>query len=328
MRDILISENITGAAVDLLCERFDVLSLPNLWKDPAALADHIRDARALIVRNQTRVTRELLRDAKELIVIARAGAGLDNVDVAAATEAGIVVTYTPDQNSISAAEHTIALLLALAHRIPDAHADTKAGGWNRHRFVGNEVHGKTLGIIGLGRIGFLTAARALAFGMQILACDPLLTRDNVYLAQLNAELVALDDLLTRADFVCCHVPANAQTTDMLNRQRFAKMKTTACIINTSRGEVIDEADLADALKSGKIAGAALDVRASEPPGRSELELLPNVILTPHIAAFTEEAQQRVMRAVCEDVARVLEGKSPQHAANAVTPRGRRPVVLA
>ena len=328
MRDILIPENITGAAVDCLCERFDVLSLPELWKDPKALADHIRDARALIVRNQTRVTRELLRDARELLVIARAGAGLDNIDVQAATEAGIFVTYAPDQNSISAAEHTIALLLALARHIPDAHADTKAGGWNRHRFVGNEVHGKTLGIIGLGKIGFLTAARAFAFGMKILACDPQLTRDNVYLAQLNADLVVLDDLLARADFVCCHVPANAQTTGMLSRQRFAKMKPTAYIINTSRGEVIEEADLVDALKSGKIAGAALDVRASEPPGSRELELLPNVILTPHIAAFTEEAQQRVARAVCEDVARVLEGKSPQHAANALTPRGKRPAVPA
>lgn len=326
MPNILISENISGAAVDHLGERFDVLTMPDLWKHPKALAERIRDVRALIVRNQTRVTRELLCEGRELLVVARAGAGLDNIDVEAATEAGVVVTYAPDQNSISAAEHTIALLLAAVHRIPDAHADTKGGGWNRDRFVGNEVYGKTLGILGLGKIGFLTAARAVAFGMKILACDPQLTRDNVYLAELNAELVDLDDLLSRADFVCCHVPANAETIGLLNRKRFAAMKPTAFVINTSRGEIIEEADLVAALKSGKIAGAALDVRATEPPPKSELEQLPNVIVTPHIAAFTEEAQQRVTRAVCEDVARVLEGKSPRFPANEVDPGGRRPVL--
>lgn len=315
MRDILISESITGPAVDRLAARFDVVYLPDLWKDPKALAKHVRDSRAWMVRNQTRVTRHLLQAARELLVVSRAGAGLDNIDVDAATEAGILVTYAPNQNSISAAEHTFALLGALARRIPAAHADTKAGGWNRHRFFGNELYGKTLGIIGLGKIGYLTATRAQAFGMKILACDPLLSRDNVYLVQLNAELVELDDLLARADFVCCHVPATAKTIGMLNRQRFARMKPTTCIINTSRGEVIEEADLVDALKSGTIAGAALDVRATEPPRKSELESLPNVILTPHIAAFTHEAQDRVTRAVCEDVARVLDGKSPQYPAN-------------
>jgi len=325
MRDILISENITGAAVDRLAARFDVLYLPELWKDPEALAEHMRDVRALMVRNQTRVTRELLCTSPELLVVSRAGAGLDNIDVEAATEAGVLVTYAPDQNSISAAEHTLALLLALMRRIPAADGDTKAGGWNRKRFFGHEIYGKTLGIIGLGKIGYLTAARAQAFGMKILAWDPQLSRDNVYLAQLNAELVGLDELLSRADVVSCHVPSNPQTAGMLNRQHFATMKPTACIINTSRGEIINEADLVDALKSGKIAGAALDVRANEPPSKSELESLPNVILTPHIAAFTDEAQERVTSAVCEDVARVLEGKSPQYPANRP---GTRPTVLA
>jgi len=325
MHDILISENITGPAVDHLAARFDVVYLPDLWKDPKGLGEHVRDTRAWMVRNQTRVTRDLLHAARELIVVSRAGAGLDNIDVDAATEAGILVTYAPDQNSISAAEHTFALLLALARRIPVADADTKAGGWSRHRFFGNELYGKTLGIMGLGKIGYLTATRAQAFGMKILAFDPLLSRDNVYLAQLKAELVGLDDLLAHSDFVCCHVPSTAKTIGMLNRQRFAKMKPTACIINTSRGEIINEADLVDALKSGRIAGAALDVRATEPPRKSELESLPNVILTPHIAAFTHEAQDRVTRAVCEDVARVLDGKLPQYPANRP---GAHPAVLA
>ena len=155
MRDILISENITGPAVDHLAARFDVVYLPDLWKDVKALAEQVRDARAWIVRNQTRVTRDLLHVARELLVVSRAGAGLDNIDVEAATEAGILVTYAPDQNSISAAEHTFALLLALARRIPVADADTKAGGWNRHRFFGKELYGKTLGIMGLGKIGYL-----------------------------------------------------------------------------------------------------------------------------------------------------------------------------
>jgi len=325
MRDILISENITGPAVDGLAARFDVAYRPDLWKDAKALAEQVRDTRAWMVRNQTRVARDLLHAARELLVVSRAGAGLDNIDVEAATEAGILVTYAPEQNSISAAEHTFALLLALARRIPAADTDTKAGGWNRQRFFGNELYGKTLGIIALGKIGYLTATRAQAFGMKILACDPLLSRDNVYLAQLNAELVELDDLLARADFVCCHVPATSKTIGMLNRQRFAKMKPTASIINTSRGEVIEEADLLEALKCGRIAGAALDVRATEPPRKTELESLPNVILTPHVAAFTHEAQERVTRTVCEDVARVLDGKSPQYPANRP---GGRPAVLA
>ena len=315
MRDLLISESVTGPAIDDLCARFDVLRLPELWKDAEGLARHISNTKVLLVRNQTRVTRALLQAANGLLAVVRAGAGLDNIDVDAATEAGVIVTYAPDQNSISAAEHTIALLLALARKVPEANATTKLGAWNRHNFVGNEVYGKSLGIIGAGKIGFLTAMRAQAFGMRILACDPQLSRDNVYLSQLNAELLELDELLARADFVSCHVPATPKTIGLLNRHTFAKMKTTACIINTSRGEVINEDDLITALKSGRIAGAALDVRTKEPPQVNGLEALPNVILTPHIAAFTHEAQERVTRAVCEDIALVLEGKPPKNVAS-------------
>lgn len=314
MHDILIPESITGTAVDELCSRFKVLRLAELWKDPEALASHIRDARALIVRNQTRVTGLLLRAGRELVVIGRAGAGLDNIDVASAEKAGVVVTYTPDQNSISAAELTLALMLSLVRHVPAANLDTRNGSWQRERFVGQELYGKTLGVIGAGKIGYLSAARARAFGMSILAYDPFLTADNVYLCELQAELVDLDTLLSRSDIISCHVPATPQTNGLLNRTRFAKMKPTAYLINTSRGEVIVEQDLIEALKFGTIAGAAIDVRASEPPRKGELELLPNVLLTPHIAAFTHEAQDRVTRAVCEDVARVLEGKPARNAA--------------
>ena len=315
MRDILIPESIRGAAVDALTSRFDVLYLPELWKDPASLAAHIGDFRALIVRNQTPVTSNLLAAATGLKVVGRAGVGLDNIDVDYASKAGILVTYTPDQNAISVAELAIGLMLALARSIPNANEDTKNGQWNRQQFVGIELYGKTLGIVGAGKIGYLTAKRAQAFGMKIVAYDPFLSRDNIYLSELNAELVEIDELLARADIVSCHLPSTPQTIGLLDADRFKKMKPTAYFINTARGEVVCEAGLLEALKTNTIAGAALDVRATEPPKSGELELLPNVILMPHVAAFTYEAQERVTKAICQDVARVLEGKTAQNAVN-------------
>jgi D-3-phosphoglycerate dehydrogenase len=318
--DILISENIRGAEVDALAQRFSVVSRPELWKSNDDLLDCIGDFRALIVRNQTKVSRGLLTKAEKLVVVGRAGVGLDNVDVKAATERGILITSTPDQNAISVAELGIGLMLSLARFIPAANGDTCAGNWNRAAYVGTELYGKTLGIVGAGKIGFLTARRAQAFGMKVLAYDPFLSVDNVLLSELQAELVSLEDLLARADVVSCHLPATPETTRMLNTKLFSLMKPTALFINTSRGEVVCEDSLLAALQSGRIAGAALDVRAKEPPVIGALEKLPNVIVTPHIAAFTREAQERVTRAICEDVARVLDGKSAQNAVNRVTPR--------
>lgn len=315
MRDILISESIYGSSVDALSTRFDVVRLPELWKDPAALKVHIKDFRALIVRNQTPVTSALLAVAPNLKVVGRAGVGLDNVDVEYASKSGILVTNTPDQNAISAAELTIGLMLALARSIPNANYSTRDGHWGRQQFVGMELYGKILGIVGAGKIGYLTAKRAQAFGMKLLAYDTFLSQDNIYLSELHAELVELDELLTRSDIVSCHLPATPQTIGLMDADRFKRMKPTAYFINTSRGEVVCEADLLEALKTKQIAGAALDVRATEPPQPGELELLPNVILTPHVAAFTHEAQERVTKAVCEDVARVLDGKVPQNAVN-------------
>jgi D-3-phosphoglycerate dehydrogenase len=317
MSDILISENIRGAAVDALSSQFDVTFLPELWKDEAGLSNRIGDFRALIIRNQTQVTASLLASAKKLIVVGRAGVGLDNVDVAAATRAGILVTSTPDQNAISVAELAIGLMLCLARKIPAANQDTKSGNWNRQQFAGTELYGKTIGIVGAGKIGYLTARRAQSLGMRVLAYDPFISRDSILLSELNAELVSLDDLLTRADVVSCHLPSTPTTHGLLNAERFGRMKSTATLINTSRGEVVVENDLLDALKSGKIAGAALDVRAMEPPQTGELERLPNLILTPHVAAFTQEAQDRVTTAICEDIGRVLGGKPAQNAVNKV-----------
>ena len=320
MPDILISENIGGPAVESLRERFDVSLQPELWRSPGLLAREVRDCRALIVRNQTPVTAELLAQGTELLVVGRAGVGLDNIDVMAAERAGIVLASTPDQNAISAAELTMGMILSLARMIPAADADTKQGNWSRQKFVGMELYDKTLGIVGAGKIGYLTGRRAMAFGMKILAYDPYLSPDNVLLSDLRAELVSLDELLSRADVVSCHLPATRETNGLMNGARFGKMKRGALFVNTSRGAVVVEADLVEALKGGVLGGAALDVRETEPPASGELEALPNVILTPHIAAFTRAAQERVTRAVCEDVARVLEGKPAVNAVGCALPR--------
>lgn len=320
MADILISENIQGAAVDALKVRFEVSLQPDLWKSPELLEKHVRNCRALMVRNQTPVTAKLLAAAPELLVVGRAGVGLDNIDLKAADAAGIVIASTPDQNAISAAELTMAMILSLARMLPAASSDTKQGNWNRQNFLGVELYGKVLGIIGAGKIGYLTARRALAFGMQILAYDPYLSSDNILLSDLQAELVSLDELLSRADVVSCHLPATPETTGLMNASRFARMKRGALFVNTSRGAVVVEADLAVALKSGMLGGAALDVRVQEPPAAGELEALPNIILTPHIAAFTHEAQERVTRAICDDVARVLDGMPAVNAVASALPR--------
>jgi D-3-phosphoglycerate dehydrogenase / 2-oxoglutarate reductase len=317
MCDILITENLRGKAVDALSSRFQVAFLPDLWKDPAELLRVIGDYRAIIIRNQTRIDETLLRAAKKLVVIGRAGVGLNNVDVAAATRAQILITSTPDQNAISVAELAIGLMVSLARRIPAADADTRLGNWNRMQFLGVELYGKTLGIVGAGRTGYLTGRRAQAFGMNVIAYDPYLSEDNILLSELNGGLTSLDDLLRRADVVSCHLPATPDTEGLFNAGRFALMKRGAFFINTSRGEIVVEDALIAALESGALAGAALDVRVSEPPARCKLESLPNVILMPHVAAFTHEAQDRVTRAICEDVARVLEGKPAINAVNRI-----------
>jgi D-3-phosphoglycerate dehydrogenase len=317
MPDILITENIRGAAVDAMSSRFEVVTLPELWKNPAELLQRVGDFRALIIRNQTQVTATLLDAAKKLVVVGRAGVGLNNVDVKAATRAGILITSTPDQNAISVAELAIGMMLSMARMIPAADTDTKQGNWNRQRFVGTEMYGKALGILGAGKIGFLTAMRAQAFGMKVLAYDPFISEDSILLSELSAELVSLEDLLERSDVVSCHLPATPQTAGLLSAKCFARMKPTATLINTSRGEVIVEEDLIAALKSGVIAAAALDVRVKEPPKRGTLEDLPNLVLTPHVAAFTHEAQDRVTKAICEDVCRVLDGKTAMNAVNRI-----------
>ena len=305
--------------MDELCREFDVALEPDLWKSFDKLKATIGDFDALMVRNQTPVNAELIAAGKRLLVIGRAGVGLDNIDSNAATQTGIVVVFAPEQNAISVAELALGMMLGLARMIPAADRSTKARKWERKRFVGTELYGKTLGLIGLGRIGFLTAMRARAFGMDVIAFDPQVSPDAITITETHARLLPFNDVLAQADFISCHIPETPQTVGLLNYDAFSRMKKTAFFINTARGKVVDEAGLARALDEKKIAGAALDVRAKEPPD-SPLSEADNVILLPHVGAFTEEGQDRVVTCVCRDVAAVLRGQPAKNFFNFPTPR--------
>jgi D-3-phosphoglycerate dehydrogenase len=320
MRDVLVTENVVGAEMDVLKRSFDVTFEPELWKSPDKLKAAVGEYRAIIVRNQTQVNAELIGAGRKLQVIGRAGVGLDNVDAKAATEAGIVVAFTPEQNSISVAELALGMMLSLARMIPAADRSTKSGKWERQRFTGTELYGKTLGIVGLGRIGFLTAMRARAFGMDVIAHDNFVSPDSAMVVESRARLVGIDELLATSDFVSCHLPKTPQTERYFDDAKFGRMKPTAYFINTSRGEVVDEGALLRLLQTKKIAGAGLDVRAKEPAAVGPLYDMDNVLVTPHVAAFTVEGQDRVVTAVCKDVAAVLGGAPARNFVNFPKPR--------
>jgi D-3-phosphoglycerate dehydrogenase / 2-oxoglutarate reductase len=320
MPTVLISENISGAPVAELQKNHEVSLQPELWKDCHGLLAAVRSARALIVRNQTQVTAELIAAAENLQIIARAGVGLDNVDVRAASQAGVVVAFTPSQNAVSVAELTLGLMLALARKIAAADRHVKQGGWARYQFMGSELYGKTLGVVGLGRIGCLTARRAAAFGMEVAAYDPYVDPDSLLVAELRPRLLGLDELLATADVVTCHMPHTPQTRGMFDYARFCRMKPSAMFVNVARGEVVDEAGLVRALEEHRIAGAGLDVRQKEPPAPGPLCAMENVILTPHIGAFTDEGQYRVVASVCRDVAAVLAGQGATNYVNFAKPQ--------
>lgn len=320
MPDVLITENILGEEMDRLREQFDCVFEPELWKRPAELLAAIPSFRALIARNQTLITRELIEAGTRLEVIARAGVGMDNVDLEAATRAGIVVSWTPEQNTNSVAELTIGLILSLARMLPAADVDTKRGGWDRRRFMGVEILGKTLGIVGLGRIGSATAAKARALGMEILANDPYIDPQGLRPMEVRARMTSFDEVLAHADFVTVHVPETDETRGMFGEAAFARMKPTAFFINAARGGVVQEEALLRVLQERRIAGAALDVRRQEPAAPSGFDELSNIILLPHIAAQTHEAQHRVVTTVCRDVAAILRGESARHVINFDRPR--------
>jgi D-3-phosphoglycerate dehydrogenase len=281
---------------------------------PEALKEIIKDYDALIVRSATKVTKDVIQAAANLKVVGRAGVGLDNVDLEAATQKGIIVMNTPTGNTISTAEHTMSMILALSRNIPQANASTKKGEWKRSKFMGVELYNKTLGIVGLGRIGSELAKRALSFGMKVLAYDPFLSREVA--EGLGVEVVELNDLLSRSDYITVHTPLSEETKHMISGAQFALMKKGVRVVNCARGGIIDEAALITAIKEGKVLGAAIDVFEKEPvPPESELLKLDNVVVTPHLGASTEEAQVNVAIEVAEIVRDALLGKGIRNAAN-------------
>ena len=282
--------------------------------DGALTDDLLADAKAIIVRSATNVTPEVMRKAPRLRVVGRAGVGVDNVDVEAATQRGIVVMNTPSGNTISTAELTFSMLMALARKIPQAHMSMKNGKWDRKAFAGTELSGKTIGILGIGRIGSQVARRAIAFGMRVLAFDPYLSMSKA--RALQVELLELDEIYERSDFITVHMPLSDETRDMLGADAFSKMKDGACVVNCARGGIINEADLVAAIKSGKVGGAALDVYDAEPlPEDAELRELPQVIMTPHLGASTKEAQESVGLEVAEAVTDYLVDGAIRNAVN-------------
>jgi D-3-phosphoglycerate dehydrogenase len=287
---IIVADDLPASALDLLrAEGWQIDARSG--RSPADLATDLADADAIVVRSATKVTKELIAAAPRMRAIARAGTGVDNVDVDAASARGIVVMNAPGANSISVAELAMAQLLALARKIPAADASMKEGKWDKKSFLGEEVRGKTLGLAGLGRIGQEVARRARAFDMNVIAHDPFISAQIA--RDLRIELVSLDELLTRADFVSLHMPSTPQTRHIFNAERLGKAKKGLRIINTARGDLIDEGALADAIESGQIGGAALDVYESEPTKDHRLQKLPQVVATPHIAASTREGQELV-----------------------------------
>ena len=301
---VVLADPIAPVGIVLLEARCNVILAIGKSRD-ALLAD-VASADALIVRSGTQVDAELIAAAPHLRVIGRAGSGVDNIDLDAATRAGVLVVNASDANTISAAEHTMALLLAQARHIVRADAALREGRWEREQFRGVELHGKTLGVIGLGRIGTLVAQRASAFGMRILACDPYVAEDRA--RRLGVDLVDLDTVLAESDFVTVHVPRTKETEGLIGEKEFTKMKPGALLVNVARGGIVDEGALADAVRAGTIAGAAVDVFAVEPATDSPLFALHGVVVTPHLGASTNEAQDRAARAVAASVADALAGE--------------------
>jgi D-3-phosphoglycerate dehydrogenase len=311
---VLISDALSPAALQIFKDRgVEVDFQPNLGKDKEKLAAAIDGFDGLAIRSATKVTAKLLEQARGLKVIGRAGIGVDNVDIPAATARGIIVMNTPFGNSITTAEHAIALMFALARQIPTADASTQAGKWEKNRFMGVEITGKTLGIIGCGNIGTNVAVRGIGLKMRVIAFDPFLSEERA--AEIGVEKVELDDLLARADIITLHTPMTAQTKNILSAENIAKTKKGVRIINCARGGLVDEAALRAALDSGHVAGAAFDVFIEEPATANPLFGHPNVVATPHLGASTSEAQENVALQVAEQMSDYLTRGAISNAVN-------------
>jgi D-3-phosphoglycerate dehydrogenase len=312
MAKILVTEQLAAGGLARLREAGHEVD-ERLGLSSSALRDAMAGAHALIVRSATRVTEEVLVAGTELVVVGRAGIGLDNVDVDAATRRGVMVVNAPQSNVLSAAEQAMALLLAQARNVPQAHAALKAGKWERAEWEGVELHGKVLGIVGLGRVGALVAQRALAFGMRLAAYDPFVSAERA--KQMGVELLDLDELARVADFLSIHLPKTPDTVGLIGKELLAQAKPTLRIINTARGGIIDEDALAVAIRDGQIAGAGLDVFAEEPCTSSPLFELDSVVVTPHLGASTREAQDKAGDTIAEQVLLALAGDFVPYAVN-------------
>lgn len=298
LKRVLVADEISQEGVDVLSADLDVAYNPKITA-PDLIAT-IKDFDALLVRSRTKVTAEVIRAGTRLKVIGRAGVGVDNIDLKVATEAGILVLNSPEGNTASAAEHTLALMFALARMVPSADASMKEGKWERNRFIGVELFNKTLGVIGLGKIGNRVASTALAIGMKVLVYDPFISAERA--RELNFEAVPLEDIWRRSDFITIHTPKTAETTNLVSGTVLSRIKPGVRIVNASRGGIVDEAALARAIREGRVAGAALDVFDREPPEESPLfELKEKVILTPHLGASTVEAQFNVAIDLAEQI---------------------------
>jgi D-3-phosphoglycerate dehydrogenase len=309
---VLVTEKLSEAGLELLRERFQVDVREDLARGD--LAAEIAPYDALVIRSATRVTAEVLDAASQLKVVARAGIGVDNVDVEAATRRGVLVVNAPQSNTISAAEHTMALLLAQARNVPQADRELHAGRWDKERWRGVELAGKTLGLVGLGRVGTLVASRAQAFGMRVIAFDPYVSGERA--KELGVDVMpTLESLLVQADFVSIHLPGSPDTLGLIGEHQLAMVKRGARLVNTSRGGIVDEEALAKALEDGRLAGAALDVFAVEPATDSPLFGMEQVVVTPHLGASTVEAQDKAGTTVAEMVRLALEGQFVPYAVN-------------
>ncbi|MBV8570513.1 MAG: phosphoglycerate dehydrogenase, partial [Acidobacteriaceae bacterium] len=307
---ILVAEPLAPAAIELLRAQksWDVVVA-----DPKTYQQHLNDCEALVVRSAVKVTQDVLAAAPKLRVIGRAGVGVDNVDLPAATEAGVLVMNTPGGNAVSVAEHTLALMLSMARSVPQASTSTKAGKWEKKKFLGSELRGKTLGIVGLGSIGREVVKRARPFDMRIIGHDPYISSQAA--RDLGIELLDLTDLYRQSDYITLHVALTPETDHMLNAAAFAEMKPGVRIVNCARGELIDPAALQSAVESGKVAGAALDVFEIEPPENSPVLKLESVVATPHIAGSTEEAQEIVGIRIVEQMVEYLTSGVALNAVN-------------
>lgn len=313
MYKVLVAESISEKGLQALYDHpnFTVDNQPNISVEK--LFKVIKDYDALIVRSQTQVDEELFQAAEKLRVVARAGVGVDNIDVNAATKRGVLVINAPGANTIAAAEHTVAMMLAMARNIPFAHISTSDGKWERNKFKGIELYEKTLGILGMGKIGAEVSKRAKSFGMNILGFDPYLTEERA--AQLGIKKASLDEIAEHSDFITVHTPLTKETRGLINDDYLAKTKKGVRLINVARGGIIDEESLVRGLESGQVGGAALDVFETEPSPNEDLLNHPNLIVTPHLGASTVEAQEKVAQEVSEEIVEIFETNSIRHAIN-------------